>query len=482
MGALYEGLVGQYPPDLTKFQPILAKEVPTKENSGISADGKTYTFKLRENVKFHGGNPMTADDVVFSMKRLHYLQNNPSFLTDPFSTKDAVNVQAVDPLTVKFTLTDPNVAFLSYLATTNTVVLDAKTVKANGGTDAADAKDTDKAKSWLDQNSAGTGPYKLTSYKNKEEVVVEKNTGYWRAPAAFDQVVLKYIKDSGTALQQLQAGAIDIAQSLDADAVAGLKGNSNFTVVEGNSLNHAYLALNTDPAVGDVVADKRVRQAIGYSVDYDGLIKGLKKGAAVQPATIVPLGLLSADKAQQYAYKTDVAKAQGLIKDAGATGKSIKLTYGAGGTAEGIANDTLAPKLKADIERNGLKVELVPMEPQQRLADYRAAKLQFTFSTWSPDYVDVHTYAEPFGMTGGAAAKRVKYSNPKVDDLLKQGLVETDTQKRSDIYQQIQQILVDDAPFLVLYQTVFQVATKKNITDYQIHPIFLVNLYALKRS
>src|SRR5205085_135770 len=160
--------------------------------------------------------------------------------------------QAVDPLTVKFTLTDPNVAFLSYLATTNTVVLDAKTVKANGGTDAADAKDTDKAKSWLDQNSAGAGPYKLTSYKNKEEVV----------------------------------------------------------------------------------ADKRVRQAIGYSVDYDGLIKGLKKGAAVQPATIVPLGLLSADKAQQYAYKTDVTKAQGLIKDAGATSKSIKLTYGAGGTAE----------------------------------------------------------------------------------------------------------------------------------------------------
>src|SRR5438067_1806066 len=279
LGATYEGLVGQYPPDLTKFQPVLAKEVPTKENGGISADGKTYTFKLRENVKLHGDNPMTADDVVFSMKRLHNLQNNPSFLTDPFSTKDAVNVQAVDPLTVKFTLTDPNVAFLSYLATTNTVVLDAKTVKANGGTDAADAKDTDKAKSWLDQNSAGTGPYKLTSYKNKEEVVVEKNAGYWRAPAAFDQVVLKYIKDSGTALQQLQAGAIDIAQSLDADAIAGLKGNGNFTVVEGNSLNHAYLALNTDPAVGDVVADKRVRQAIGYSVDYDGLIKGLKKGA-----------------------------------------------------------------------------------------------------------------------------------------------------------------------------------------------------------
>lgn len=114
MGAIYEGLVGQYPPDLTKYTPILAKEVPSKENGGVSADGKVYTFKLRENVKFHSGNTMTADDVVFSMKRLGYLQRNPSFLADPFTGADKkVNVEAVDPLTVKFTLTDPNVAFLS---------------------------------------------------------------------------------------------------------------------------------------------------------------------------------------------------------------------------------------------------------------------------------------------------------------------------------------------------------------------------------
>lgn len=482
MGAIYESLVAQYPPDLSTFQPVLAKEAPTKENGGVSADGKTYTFKLRENVKFHSGNAMTADDVVFSMKRLKFLQKNPSFLTDPFSTKDAVNVQAVDPLTVRFTLTEPNVAFLAYLATTNTVVVDAKTVKANGGTDAPDAATADKAKEYLDQKSAGTGPYKLTAFKLKEEVVIEKNATYWREPAAFDQIVLKYIKDSGTSLQQLQAGAIDIAQNLDADAIAGLKGNNNIAVIEGNGLNITYLALNTDQAIGDVVADKRVRQAIGYSVDYDGIIKGLRKGAAVQPATLIPLGLLSTDKAQSLAYKSDVNKAKSLLKEAGAEGKTVKLTFGSGGSSGGIANDTLSAKLKADIERSGLKVELAPQEPQQRLADFRAAKLQFTFSGWSPDYVDVHTYAEPFGMTGGVAAKRVKYSNPKVDELLKQGLVESNTQKRADIYLEIQKLMVEDAAFLTLFQDVFQVAMKKNVGNYQIHPIFLVNLYALKRG
>lgn len=368
------------------------------------------------------------------------------------------------------------------MSTLNNVVLDAKVVKTKGGLDTADGKDNDKAREWLDQHSEGTGPFKLTSFKPKEEVVIEKNAAYWRAPAAYDQIVLRQIKDSGTALQQLKAGAVDIAQILDADAIDSLRKDTAFTVTEGNSLNHIYLALQNDKTIGDVVSDKRVRQAIGHSVDYDGLIKGLKKGAAVQPATIVPIGLLSADKAQQFAYKTDIAKAKDLIAQAGATGKAIKLTFSAGGNSEGIPNDTLAAKLKADIERSGLKVDLAPVESQQRLADYRAGKLQFTFSGWAPDYVDVHTYAEPFGMTGAVAAKRVAYTNPKVDGLLKQGLVEADVQKRGDIYLEIQKTLIDDAPFLVLFQPSFQVASKKSVTNYVIHPILLVDLYQLKKG
>ena len=120
-------------------------------------------------------------------------------------------------------------------------------------------------------------------------------------------------------------------------------------------------------------------------------------------------------------YKTDLTKAKDLVNQASAVGQTIKITYGAGDVIEGVSIDTLAPKLKADIEQTGLKVELVPEEPQQRLADYRAGKLQFTVSSWSPDYADVHTYAEPFGKTGGAAAKRVKYSNPQVDTLAGSG-------------------------------------------------------------
>ncbi len=481
MAGAYETLIFQNPPDITKYEPILAKEVPTTANGGISADGKTYTFKLRDNVKFHTGNVMTADDWVFSMKRLHYVSDNPSFLADPFSTKDAVNVTAVDPMTVKFTLDSPNVAFLSYMATNNTVVVDSKAVKEKGGLDTADAKDKDKAKDFLDQSSAGTGPFILKSFKLKEEVVMDKNPNYWRAPAKIDRFILKQTKDSGTERQQLEAGTIDIANDLDPDAVADLEKGGKYTVTKGNTLDHVYLALNTSPDVGGPLANKLVRQAIGYAIDYDGIIKGLLKGAAVQPPTIIPLGLLGVDKVTPM-YKTDLNKAKDLVKQANAVGQTIKFTYASGDVIEGVAVDTLAPKLKADIEQTGLKVDLVPVESQQRLADYRAAKLQFTVSSWSPDYADVHTYAEPFGKSGTGAAKRVKYSNPEVDKLLDQGLKEQDSAKRADIYGQIQKIIMDDAPFLVLEQPVAQIVSKKTVTGYVYHPVDLVNPYLLAKT
>lgn len=481
MAGAYETLVSQNPPDITKYPPVLAKETPTTANGGISADGKVYTFKLRDNVKFHTGNTMTADDWVFSMNRLHFLTDNPSFLADPYSTKDAVNIKAVDPMTVQFTLGAPNVAFLSYLSTLNSVVVDSKAVKDKGGTAAADAKDKDKAKDFLDQNSAGTGPYIIKSFKLKEEVVIDKNPNYWREPAKLDRIIFKEMKDSGTESQQLEAGAIDIGNDLDADAVAQLEKTGKYTITKGNTLDHLYVALNTSQDVGGPLANKLLRQAIGYSIDYDGIIKSLLRGAAVQPPTIIPLGMLGVDKVTPM-YKTDVNKAKDLVKQANAVGQTIKFTYPSGQVLEAVSMDTLATKLKADIEQSGLKVDLVPAEPQQRLTDYRAGKLQFTVSSWAPDYADVHTYAEPFSKSDGAAAKRVKYSNPAIDKLLDQGLAEQDSAKRAAIYGQIQTMLMDDAPFLVLAQPVAQIVMKKTVTGYVYHPVDLVDPYLLAKT
>ncbi len=482
MAGAYDPLVAQDPQDLSKFSPMLATEVPTVQNGGISADGKTYTFKLRDGVKFHTGGTLTADDVVFSMRRLHFLQDNPAFLADPFSTKDAVNVTAVDKLTVKFTLSQPNVAFLTYVATPNLSPVDSKFVQSKGGTDQPNAKDVDKAKDYLDQNSAGTGPYIIKKFTQKEEVDLDRNPNYWRAPAKLDRIIVKYIQKSGPERQQLEAGTIDVAQLLDSDAVGELQKSGKYTVVSGNTLNLAYLALHNSPDVGGPLANKMVRQAISYAIDYNGILQGLKKNAAVRPATIVPLGLLGGKEAQQYTINTDVNKAKDLMKQAGAVGQSIKLFYGAGTTVEGVDAETLATKLKADIEQTGLKVDLAPTDFTQFLTDYRASKLQSVLITWSPDYADTNDYAGTFGHTGQAPAKRVAYSDPAVDALVDQAAKETDIAKRTDLYVQAQKMIIDDTPFVVLYQPVDQTVMSKNVTGYVYHPVYLVDFYNLAKT
>jgi peptide/nickel transport system substrate-binding protein len=130
-----------------------------------------------------------------------------------------------------------------------------------------------------------------------------------------------------------------------------------------------------------------------------------------------------------------------------------------------------------------LTVSLNPMQGAERLEEYRAGRLQFTFSGWSPDYPDVHTYAEPFGASTGSAAKRVGYVNPAIDELLAQGIAELDEATRKGHYVEIQRILVDDAPFLVLYQTVDRKPSTTKVQGAATHSVYQIQLrYASKTA
>jgi peptide/nickel transport system substrate-binding protein len=470
---IYETLY--YLPDgnkLTDFQPLLAEGMPE-----MSADNLTATFKLKPNVKFHNtGTVMTADDVVFSWNRLANLKGNPGFLfTDNFSA-----VEAVDPLTVKLTLLAPNSALIAILSALPMSVMDSAQVKANGGTDAADADQTDKATDWVNAgNSAGTGPYRLTTWDPANEIVLEANADYWGDAANFDRVIFRNVDDLNTQLQLIETGDADIAFAIDPDAVGRVSENAGLQILEGPSLAHEYLALQNDPTIGGPLAKKEVRQAIGYAIDYDGIINGLLSGGAVKPATIVPLGLLGADDVQSLGYTLDLAKAQQLFDASGVGAVEVTLAYGASGsTPAGLARETLAAKLKSDLEQiNGLTIVLQPMDDADRLAAYRAGELQFTMSDWSPDYPDVHTYAQPFGQSvTGAAAKRVNYNNPQVDQWLDQAIQELDPEKRKQLYIDIQTALVDDAAFLVEFQPIYRSPASSKVQGAQPHGVYILNL------
>lgn len=148
------------------------------ESWEVSEGGKVFTFNLREGVKFHSGNEMTAEDVKWSWERAMGLKGNPSFLFEGVES-----IEAVDDYTVVVTKEAPDPAFLAKSTFGVFSVLDSETVAAQGGTTGPDADTTDQAEEWLNQNSAGTGPFVLKSWVPETEVVIDRFEDYWRGPA-----------------------------------------------------------------------------------------------------------------------------------------------------------------------------------------------------------------------------------------------------------------------------------------------------------
>jgi len=466
--ATYDTLVEFRPDDLTKVVPKLA------DKWDISPDGKSYTFYLHPGVKFVSGNPVTAEDVRFSWTRLKNLKGNPSFYTELIK-----DITVVDDTTVKVTLTEASPAFLSILTAPAMSIVDSKVVKKHGGTDAQDADQTDKAKDWLDQNSAGSGPFILTQWTPKAEIVLEANPNYWRGAPKVEKIIIKHVGDPSTQLQLLQRGDVDVVQNLDKDLVDQVKDDPNLNLIVGQTLNIVYLAMSPSGQIAPELADKRVRQAIAYAIDYDGIIQGLLKGYADRAPTIIPLGMMGVDRA--LVRNQDVEKAKALLKEARyENGFTVDLAFSTGMT-EGVLGETLAAKIQSDLDAIGIEVNLVPKEHSVFLSEFRAQKLAFLFSLWTPDYLDPTMWADYFAIAGKGVAKRILFEDPTATQLAKEGASTLDPARRAEIYRQLQEVLVDELPYVLLFQPQTLIATSKQVKGYAFHPVQFVNLYDLSK-
>lgn len=466
--AAYDTLVTQETPDLTRIQPKLA----TKWE--VSADGRTYTFTIRPSVKFASGNPLTAHDVRFSLRRLKHLKDNPSFLMDPVT-----NVEVVNDLTVKITLDAPDASFLAALAAVPGSILDAKTVMAHGGTDAEDAKDKDKASEWLNANSAGSGPYRIASLRKNEEATLERSATYWGPKPYFARVIFRHVKDGTTQREMVERGDADVAHDLGPDIAARLRSGSPIKLVEGLSLSILYMPITTKADVSKELSDVRVRQAVSYAVDYNGIIAGLLRGGADRPPALIPLGMLGADRAM--ARGQDVAKAKQLLAAAGyPNGVNVRLSY-APRPILGVPGESLAAKLQADLTAAGIKVTLDPKDRSVLLSEYRAGKTQLYLGPWTPDYLDSHAWVDAIYNKTGPVAKRMGYESAKISELIATAKTEQNVAKREQLYREITRIALEDVPVIALAQPREYVGISPTIKGYEIHPIWYVTLARLSR-
>ncbi|MEZ4532803.1 MAG: ABC transporter substrate-binding protein [Thermomicrobiales bacterium] len=487
MFVIYEPLY--YSPDgsdPTAIQPLLADGMPA-----LSDDLLTATVKLRQDITFaNTGNPMTADDVIFSFNRLAATQFQPSFLATDYWTE----VKKVDDYTIEFTLAAPNSGLAAVLSSTPLSITDSKQVMEFGGTTdkptyADDATDDEKAadasiiankdaQELINNTSVGTGPYVVDQWDLTSSVILVANPNYWGEPPKFDQIIFTNVTEANAQLQAVQTGDADIAYSLNPDSAASVQEDPNLQLIEGPTLALQYLAMNLNPERGGAVSNPQVRQAIAHAINYQSIIDNILLGAGVRPALPIPLPLPGSEAMLEFAYQYDLAKAQELWDASGVGEQEIEITYDSDSVGEGGVNlETLATAVKADIEAiNGAKVVLAPLPGTERIGNYRNKDFQATISPWTPDYPDVDTYATPFFRSETAAAARVGYSNPEVDALLDQGLAETDPAKREEIYLQIQQLVLPDTPYVVLYQPIDRKPANVAVQDVTVHPMYILNL------
>jgi peptide/nickel transport system substrate-binding protein len=472
--ASYDTLVTLDDNDVSQIVPDLAQ---TWE---VSPDAKTFTFHLRPGVKFHtSGNALTSADVKWSWERAIGLKGNPSFLFDGIAS-----IETPDPLTVKVTKTDADPAFIAKGSYPAFAPLDSKTVQAHGGTSGPDANTTDKAEQWLNQNSAGTGPFIMTRYTQDSEVDVQKFAGYWKGDASFDRVIYRNIPEAATQKLTVQAGDIDIATEVSPDAVADLRSNSQLKVIQGVGADIFFLLMNENPALtAGAMSNPVVQNAVRYALDYDG-INALVGGPAATPPSILPLGFLGAYTPDR-GFKRDLSMATSLLAQAGyPNGFSVDLQYPTNFSRSGVSFDIVAQKIQSDLGDAGINVTLKPGEINTELANYRAGTEGLGFWLWGPDYFDSNDYLAflPEGIVGKRANWTNANSDVAIQQLRDQINVETDTVKRAQLWQQAQDYLMQNGPWASVVQPGIYIATRANIGNYVYNPQWRVNPYVLTKS
>ena len=425
-------------------------------------DGKTIRFKLRQGVKFRSGATMTAEDVKFSLQRVMNVKDQPQ---QYIAHLEAVNI--VDPQTVDLVLKDSAIPILTILAAPEFIVMEKKVAIEHGATDAADAKEKDTAVNWLNDNSVGTGPYQYTGWQRNQQIQMVANPNYWGGKPGFERVLIRHMSESAAQLLALKRGDIDVAFNLIPEQIATIKDDPAIEIKGATSLDFIYMAVAASPD-NPALQKKAARQAIGYAIDYDGIIKSLIGGYAVRPVSFLPVGSNGSTEAltKEIGFKEDLAKAKKLLAEAGLPdGFTFTLTYGNAAIA-GVQYQNLAQKIQADLARVGIKAELNPMDQLNARTGYLQGKNQATLTFWNPPAPENLLWA---AATIDRVSKRIHWDVPaETRALVNAAAAERDLAKSAVLWRKYQEIMVDQANHFVFIQPVYQVAVRKSVKDFEL--------------
>ncbi len=466
----YDQLVTFPDEDASQILPRLA------DSWEISEDGMTYTFSIDADAVFANGDDVTADDVAFSLNRLKYRDGNPSFLADPIDS-----VAVIDDDHVAVTLVSPRPSFLSEITSAVFSVTNADVVRANGGTDAMDAAETDEAGAYLDSISAGSGPYILDLWEPQSRTELVRNEGYWGEQPYFDRVIIINMPEAATQKAALEAGDIDIALDLSGDQVNELEGNPNIEIFRGLSNWTHFIIMNTDESLSGPFANPTVQLAVRYALDYEGY-KTIWGG--VTPGSNMWVGLFTAF-GEDRAFSRDLDRARELLAEAGyADGLDMPLEY-PDITIGGVPFSTNAQKIQADLAEVGINVILMPGEMQVALERYRSGDHGVGYWLWGPDILDPVDFTS-FLPGGKVATERNNWQLEDVPEeiqaLIGRAKTASDPDERIEVYTALQEFNQQQGPFAPFNVPEQPTAYLATLEGFIFHPHWTVDVSILSRS
>ncbi|WEX11443.1 ABC transporter substrate-binding protein [Chelativorans sp. AA-79] len=386
------------------------------ESWEISEDGKTYTFKLHEGVKFHDGTTFDAEDVKFTLERA-MVEDSVNAQKVLFSAIDGVEV--VDPATVKVTLEHPQGSFLYNMGWGDAVIVAPESAGGNK------------------ENPIGTGPFKFDSWAKGSSVTMSKNPDYWGEPAALEKAEFRFIPDAAASVTALLSGDVQAFPNMQAgDALPQIEADPRFEVVIGATEGETILAMNNGK---EPFGNLKVRQAISHAVNRDEVILGATSGHGVPIGThFSPANPAYVDLTGTYPH--DVEKARALLAEAGyPDGFSATLKLPPPPYAR-LGGEIIASELR----EVGINLEIIPMEWAQWLEqvftnkDYDLTIVSHT----EPNDINIYARDDYY----------FDYQNPKFKEVMAELDATTDREKRNELYGQAQRILTEDAVNVFLFQ------------------------------
>lgn len=424
---------------LTKVNPDLSIGLELADSVDISEDGLTYTFKLHPGVTFHNGRALVADDVVYSLKRVVDPATASTAAANLSSMQDVV---AQDASTVVLTLKAPDASILSALTDPSCIIVPKEVVEQNGD---------------LSQTAVGSGPFTFKEYIPNTSLKLEKNPNYWETGLPLlDGIEMTIASDDTARTTAVTTGTVDFIEYAPLRDIELLQGDSSIVLAGNTNTNIRFLGFNLRRQPFD---NPKVRQAISMVIDREAVLGPAVFGHGTPVVTIFPPDYWAALKVDIPAPDIDGAKA--LLAEAGfPDGFKTTITSWA---AYSFLN-AAAVVIQEELKQIGIDAELNLLDTPTLLQDvYSDFNFDMTV-TGTSGYTDPNTVALNFQTN--ASGNFVGYSNPQVDDLIAQGAQETDQAKRAEIYQQMQQTLITDLPWVNLFVANQYEAMKNYVKGY----------------